>query len=155
MNQQAVTAGQFAEDALIGVVRPLGSYEVTEQEIIDFASRWDPQFFHTDPERAAAEGAFGGLIASGIHTVAIYQRLEITSRTDLWQVIAGTGINDLVLRRPVRPGDVLTGTSKLVDRRLEPDRRRGLLTFHGQLTNQHDALVLSLQLSAYVHMRSA
>lgn len=153
MSEQLTATGRWAEDTPIGEVRDLGSYEVTEREIVDFASRWDPQFFHTDPQRATSEGAFGGLIASGIHTMAIYQRLEITSRTQEWHVIGGTGIKDLVLRRPVRPGDVLTGTSEIVDRRLEPERRRGLLTFAGQLVNQSGELVLSLQVSAYVHMR--
>lgn len=153
MSEQLTATGRFAEDAPVGEVRDLGSYEVTEREIVDFASRWDPQFFHTDPDRATSEGAFGGLIASGIHTVAIYQRLEITSRTDQWHVIGGTGIKDLVLRRPVRPGDLLTGRSEIVDRRLEPERRRGLLTFAGQLVNQSGDLVLSLRISAYLHMR--
>ena len=153
MSEQLTATGRWAEDTPIGEVRDLGSYEVTEREIVDFASRWDPQFFHTDPDRATSEGAFGGLIASGIHTVAIYQRLEITSRTDQWHVIGGTGIKDLVLRRPVRPGDLLTGRSEIVDRRLEPERRRGLLTFAGQLVNQSGDLVLSLRISAYLHMR--
>ena len=153
MQDTTQAVGLYAEDARVGVPRDLGSYTVTEAEIIEFASRWDPQFFHTDTERAAAEGALGGLIASGIHTMAIYQRLEITSRTEHWHVIGGTGIDNLRLRRPVRPGDVLTGTTTVTDRLLEPERGRGLLTFAGELTNPTGENVLSLSMTAYLHTR--
>lgn len=152
---QTEATGFFAEDAAPGRVRQLGSYTVTEGDIVDYATQWDPQFFHIDSERAAREGAFGGLIASGIHTTAIYQRLEVTSRTEPWNVIGGAGVEQLRFRRPVRPGDVLTGTSTLTERRLDPDRRRGLLTFAGELTNQAGASVLTMTLSAYLHMRPA
>ena len=152
--QQHEVAGWFAEDAVPGYTRSIGAYPVTEADAVDFATQWDPQTFHTDSVVADA-GIFGGLIASGIHTLAIYQRLEVTSRTDDWQVIAGRDIEKLRFLRPVRPGDVLTGTSTIVDRQLEPDRRRGLITFAGELTNQSEETVLTLTMSAYLHMRSA
>ena len=62
----------YAEDLVIGSAWDLGSYVVTEPEIIEFARQWDPQGFHVDPDVAAA-GYFGGIIASGIHTMAIFR----------------------------------------------------------------------------------
>lgn len=147
--------GFFAEDAEPGAVRQLGTHELTEAEIVDFATQWDPQFFHVDAERSVTEGMFGGLIASGIHTVGIYQRLEVTSRRQPWQVIAGKGIEQLQFTRPARPGDVLTGTTTVTDRQLDPDRRRGLVTLDGELTNQSGEVVLSLTMAIYLHMRPA
>ena len=60
----------FAEDLAVGDTLELGEYLVTEEEIISFASRWDPQYFHIDPERAVRDGPLG-LIASGLHTMCI------------------------------------------------------------------------------------
>lgn len=147
--------GFFAEDAEPGRVRQLGTHELTDEEIVDFATRWDPQFFHVDAERSVSEGMFGGLIASGIHTVGIYQRLEVTSRTEPWHVIAGKGIEQLQFRRPVRPGDVLSGTTTITDRHLDTDRRRGLVTLAGELTNQAGEVVLSLTMEIFLRMRPA
>lgn len=154
MHRTAKAEGVYAEDLSIGVTWPLGEYEVTTEAIVDFASEWDPQFFHTDPRRAAQEGALGGLIASGIHTFAIYQRLEIACRTQQWHVIGGTGVKDLRLRRPVRPDDVLTGRTTVSDTHLDADRGRGLLSFAGELTNQRGEVVMTLTLSAYLKMRT-
>jgi len=63
-----------AEDMPVGVELDCGSYAVTEEEIVEFASHWDPQYFHIDRD-AAEHSDFGGLIASGLHTAAIFQRL--------------------------------------------------------------------------------
>ncbi|MGE9783440.1 MaoC/PaaZ C-terminal domain-containing protein [Janibacter sp. G368] len=147
--------GLYADDVHPGEVTSFGHHAVTEVEIIDFASQWDPQFFHVDPERAATEGAFGGLIASGIQTLGIYQRLSIDARAEHWHVIAGAGIEALRFHRPVRPGDVLTGSHCVTDVALDPDRRRGLLTFAGELTREDGASVLTLTMSAFLHMRPA
>ena len=148
-----VSVGVFAEDLAVGTVLQLGTHPITQDEIVEFAEQWDPQFFHTDPERAADEGPLGGLVASGLHTVSVYQRLTVLARTEPWHVIGGTGIDDLRLRRPVRPGDVLQGTATVSDQRLEPERRRGLITCAGRLTNQTGREVLSLTMAAYLIMR--
>lgn len=151
---QAVSASEiYAEDLRVGTSWQLGEHAVTAEEIIAFAEQWDPQFFHTEPVRAEREGELGGLIASGIHTMAIYQRLEILRRERHWHVIGGTGMEHLQLRRPVRPGDVLAGRTTISGSRLQPERSRGLLTFAGELTNQHGEVVMTLTLSAYLRMR--
>lgn len=143
-----------ADDLTPGQVMQLGSHTVSESEIIDFATRWDPQFFHVDPQRAAAESQFGGLIASGLHTLSVYQRLWVDSRTQPWRVIAGATMSDVAFLRPVRPGDVLTGRAVIDDVRLERDKKRGLVDFAGELTNQHDKRVLRLTVSAYLEART-
>ena len=66
----------FFEDFTSGDVIELGTYEMTEAEIIDFGRRFDPQYFHTDPQ-AALDSPFGGLIASGWHTCSAWARLWI------------------------------------------------------------------------------
>lgn len=154
MHQSDSRRGVYAEDLQVGTTWQLGEHEVTTGAIIDFASQWDPQFFHTDPERAERDGALGGLIASGIHTIAIYQRLEIACRAQHWHVIGGTGMENLRLRRPVRPGDTLSGHTTVHDSRLEPERGRGLVTFAGELRNQRAEVVMTLCLSAYLLMRA-
>lgn len=144
-----------ADDLLVGDAWELGSYTVTEDEIVTFASSWDPQFFHVDVERAGTEGHLGGLIASGVHTLAIYQRLSVLSRVDTWEVIGGAGIERLRFRRPVRPGDTLTGRQVVEDVRLEHARGRGLVTFGGELHNQDGECVLTVSLAAYLLARPA
>jgi acyl dehydratase len=145
----------YAEDLTPGRVLELGSYTMTESEIVDFASHWDPQFFHTDPERARREGRLGGLIASGLHTLAVFQRLSILARTECWHVIGGAGLDDVAFLSPVRPGDVLSGRSVVADLVLQPERQRGLVTLAGGLTNQDGTSVLRLTMSAYLAARPA
>lgn len=147
------SAGFFAEDAVVGTHTVSDRYEARPQrEIVDFAGDWDPRFFHVDAV-AAKDGAFGGIIASGIHTLAIYQRLEVASRAEPWHVIAGVGIENLRFHRPVRPGDTLAASSTLTSCELEPDSRRGLLTFSSELVNQDAKAVMTMAISAYLHMR--
>ena len=142
-----------AEDLAEGQVLELGTHAFTEDEIITFASQWDPQYFHVDPVRAEAESRFGGLIASGLHTLSVYQRLSVLARRIPWNVIAGAGMEDVALLRPVRPGNVLRGRTVVEGIQLQPDRQRGLVTFVGELTNQDDKPVLRLTMTAFLAMR--
>lgn len=142
----------FAEDLVVGHRYSLDSYSLDERELVEFARQWDPQGFHIDSGIADA-GAYGGLIASGIHTIAIYQRLAVTGVFDHWSVIAGRQLTDVVFRRPVRPGDTLTGTV-IIDDIAFDDRRRALVTTSAELVNQRGAAVLSLVVSAYVRARA-
>lgn len=153
MTAQA-TDGRHAEDFTVGEECDLGTYEVTEQEVIAFASHWDPQDIHIDPGHAETGGRYGGLIASGLHTLAILQRLQVLGRREHWNVIAGQGIDRLRFRRPVRPGDVLSGHSRVIDVRLEPEWRRGLVVFDVRALIQEGKEVLTMEMAAYLEMRS-
>ncbi len=137
-----------AEQIPVGETFELGSHAVTEEEIIGFASAWDSQYFHIDPV-SARESAFGGIIASGIHTLAMYQRLSVTGLFDRYDVIAGKELRQVRFLCPVRPGDVLSG-SVVIDS-VEPDGRgRATVITSGTLRNQNDVVVLDLKVEALV-----
>ena len=135
----------------IGVELDCGTHAVTEQEIIEFAAEWDPQYFHVDRE-AAAHSNFGGLIASGLHTASIFQRLAATGVYTGYDVIAGKEIQSLRFLRPVRAGDVLSCT--VVVRSVEPDGAgRCLVSIAGTLRNQLGRPVLELEVDSLVRSR--
>ena len=95
------------EDVAIGARRDLGHYVFSEDEIIAFARKYDPQPFHVDPE-AAKRSIFGGIIASGWHTAAIWMKLSIANRvnepTRLMRAGVSPGYEDMRWLKPVRPG---------------------------------------------------
>lgn len=142
-----------AEQMPVGVEVDCGSHVVTEDQIVEFASLWDPQYFHVDQE-AAVHSDFGGLIASGVHTTAIFQRLAATGMYRKYDVIAGKEIHNLRFLRPVRAGDVLTAT--LLVQSVEPDGPgRCLVTIHGSLHNQHGRPVLELEVDSLLRSETA
>lgn len=142
------TSRLTADDVPAGETFDLGSYAVSEEEIIRFASEWDSQYFHIDPA-AARESYFGGLIASGIHTMAIYQRLSVRGLFERYAVIAGTEARYVRFLHPVRAGDVLTGSVHIDS--VVPDRPgRAAVVTTGSLENQDGAPVLSLQMEALI-----
>lgn len=143
---------RYAEDLTVGEVIELGSHTVGEAELLDFAAAWDPQDFHVD-EAVAADGYFGGLIASGVHTMAVYQRLSVLGAYRHWSVIGGRGLRDVRFLRPVRPGDTLTGTMTIDAVELD-DRGRGLVTTTGDLLDADGRAVFSLLTEAYLRRRS-
>ncbi len=111
------------EDFRIGARMDLGSYTFTEEEIIRFAKKYDPQPFHIDPEAAKA-GPFGGLVASGWHTGATWMKLMIRLRQttprpkgdDSPQGGPSPGFFDMRWPNPVRPGDTVTYSAECVER---------------------------------------
>lgn len=105
---------EYFEDVRVGERKRYGSYEVTREEIIDFAEQYDPQAFHTDPE-AARESPFGGLIASGWHTASMTMRLIVDNYLAESGAIGSPGVDELRWTSPVRPGDVLSVMAEPVD----------------------------------------
>ncbi|MFW0783352.1 MaoC/PaaZ C-terminal domain-containing protein [Gordonia sp. CPCC 206044] len=140
------------DDLVVGLEYHLGSHTISEDELVDFATEWDPQSFHIDAD-AAAGGAFGGLIASGIHTIAVYQRLSVHAQFDRWAVIAGRRLTDVRFLSPVRPGDTLTGVN-VIDGLSSDDRNRTLVTMSSRVTNQNGEAVLSLVVEVLVRSRA-
>ncbi|MGY2876171.1 acyl dehydratase [Marmoricola sp. URHA0025 HA25] len=139
-----------AEDLVVGREIDLGSYVTTSKEIIAFATQWDPQPFHTDPV-AAASGYFGGIVASGAHTLSIFQRLAVLGAFQHWDIVAGRAIRNVQLLRPVRPGDELHGILTVADISYNrPDR--ALVQKHGQLVIE-GAVAMTVEVEAYVRMR--
>ncbi|ERB53974.1 hypothetical protein N806_22865 [Rhodococcus sp. P27] len=115
---------------------------MTEEEIVEFATQWDPQWFHIDKE-AAGSGVFGGLIASGLHTLSICQKLVVASLYDQWNVIAGKSMRDVSFLRPLRPGDTLSG-KVTVDNVVFDNRARGLVTITAKLVDADGNRVLDV-----------
>ena len=136
-----------AEQIVVGSVTDLGTYTVTEADVVSFAEQWDPQDFHTDRE-VAEQGHFGGLIGSGIHTMAIFQRLSVLGVYNDWQVIAGRRISDIELSAPLRPGDTVRGTLTIDDVRIR--RGVGAVDLTGTLHNQDGVQLFTLHMEVYV-----
>lgn len=98
--------GRYFEDFRVGDVIETEGVTITESQIIDFALRFDPQPFHLDVE-AAAQGAYGGLIASGFHTLSLSFRLFRDTGVLTGTSLGSGGGDELRWLRPVRPGDTL------------------------------------------------
>jgi acyl dehydratase len=121
----------YLEDHVPGSVYQFGSIPVEEKDIVDFAERYDPQVFHVDPE-AAKRTSFGGLVASGWHTVALAMRLLVDHRLSRMANLGSPGVDDLRWLKPVRPGDILSVRLTILEARRsqsKPDRGivRGLI----------------------------
>ena len=119
----------YLEDLTVGRRFTAGPVTVTEEEIIAFASRYDPQPFHTDPEAAAQHPLFQGLAASGWHTAALTMPMVVQAAGNIAGGIIGGG-GDLQWPRPVRPGDSLSLEIEVLEvapSRSRPDRGSALM----------------------------
>ena len=135
---------RFFEDFSVGDSIELGSYQVTQSSIVEFARAYDPQPFHVDAEQARSS-IYGGLIASGWHTAGIYMRMLVDTLLRETASLGSPGIDELRWYLPVRPGDTLRGRITVLEARVsqsKPDR--GLLRTRGELFNQDDQRVMSL-----------
>ncbi|WP_410764859.1 MaoC family dehydratase [Haloferax sp. DFSO60] len=112
------------DDLAIGDTFEQGATTLTEDDIVSFASEYDPQPFHLD--HAAAENSmFGGLVASGLHTFSVCQRLATEAFFAHIAFMGGRGIDEMRWHRPVRPGDTLSASVEIAAMResdSKPDR---------------------------------
>ena len=134
----------YFEDLEIGRETEFGSYDVTREEVLDFARKYDPQPFHLSDE-AAAKTHFGRLAASGWHTCAMTMAVIARHVVDEEQAGLGSpGVDELRWLKPVYPGDTLTVRSTIVDK--TPSRSKPELgSFRSKtvVTNQDGVPVLS------------
>lgn len=94
----------FGVDIHAGNTYPFDAYRLTEREIIDFAKRYDPQRFHLEKDFAEA-GLYHGLIASGLQTIGVYQRLAVLAMYSRWSLVAGRGLRESrFLQQPTGSG---------------------------------------------------
>ena len=142
----------YFEDIEVGLTRDCGSLTVSREEIVEFGERYDPQPFHTDPE-AAAESAYGGLIASGWQTCALTARLLVTNYLNDTASAGGRGIDDLRWRRPVRPGDTLSVRVEVVAKRPGRNPAVGETDVEVTTTNGDGETVLSMVALGLVERR--
>lgn len=141
---QAPANQRFFEDYQAGQVYEFGAITVTEEEIIDFARQFDPQDFHIEPARAA-KGPFGGIIASGWHTIGIAMRLYVDHYLSHVASLGSPGVDEVRWPNPVRPGDTLRIRVTILEARpsrSKPDR--GIVPALVEAMNQKDELVLSM-----------
>ena len=134
----------YWEDFTVGRNFEYGSRTLTEEEIIRFASAWDPQRFHTDPLAAKAT-PFGGLVASGWHTGCVLMRFMCDAYLNEASCIGSPGIEEWRFALPVRPGDTLRYRATVLEARpsaSKPDR--GIIKWHWELLNQRDEEAVSM-----------
>jgi acyl dehydratase len=145
----------YFEDFQPGQTSQFGAYQVTEEEIIEFASKYDPQFFHLDQE-AAKESLFGGLCASGWHTAAMFMRMLIDSLPEKHGSLGSPGINNLKWLKPVYPGYILSVKSCVKSSRLSESKAGvGLICVNYEIVNQHDVTVMTLESNAFFKCRNS
>ena len=143
----------YLEDLVVGSVTELGTVVVDRDELLAFAKRFDPQRIHID-EAAAARSSFGGIIASGWHTGAMWMRLYVDSVLADVANLGGMGIDELRFPAPVRAGDTLTGAAEVLEVRPSPRKPdRGTMVVLGTLHNQRGELVMSLRSPSRVARR--
>lgn len=135
----------YLEDHVVGEVRRFGSYPVTREEVIQFASAYDPQPFHLSDTGGAANPIFGRLAASGWHTAAMGMRMVVDEgqRSGEGMSLGSPGLEELTWLRPVYPGDTLSCENEVLDARpLKSRRGIGVVKFRLTIRNQHDEAVM-------------
>jgi acyl dehydratase len=134
----------YFEDFKVGVTQEFGEYRVTEEEILEFASKYDPQPFHLSQEAGEAMH-FGGLCASGWHTCAIAMRMIVDQMPETNKGALGSpGIDELRWIKPVFPGDCLRVKSTILNKRESKSRPdMGTVFMQNEVFNQNDELVMS------------
>lgn len=144
---------RWFEDIPVGEFHVFGSHTFSELEMVEFAKKYDPQVFHTDPQ-AALDTPYRGLVASGWHLTAIWMKLMVSYMERFANGVrdgrrngAGMAIEDLVWHRPVRPGHTITFTYDIVEK---PDRivrdKWGIIRSRNEAFNQYNQLVMSFMI---------
>ncbi len=124
-----------------GQKQTFGAYEVTREEIVEFASRYDPQPFHLDQE-AAENSLFGNLCASGWHTCAMTMAMMVENmapRTSL----GSPGVDELRWLKPVYPGEILSVTMEITQTKASKSRPIGFVISDITVSNQHGEKVMT------------
>ena len=132
------------EDFSQGQTFSLGTFSLSEEEIVEFARHYDPQPFHLDPV-AATQSIFGSVIASGWQTCAEVMRLNCEAIFLKTAGLGSPGVDELRWKRPVRPNDKINAYTEVVSVRpssSKPDR--GLITLRSTAVNQLGGEVLSM-----------
>jgi acyl dehydratase len=133
------------EDFPVGMVLELAGPTLTKESIVEYARRYDPQPFHTD-EEAAKHSVFGGLIASGWHTVSLCMRMICDAYVLDAASMGSPGVNEVRWTKPVRPGDTIKLRMTVVDAKpstSKPDR--GTVLHRWEVFNQNGELVMHME----------
>jgi acyl dehydratase len=145
---------RYWEDFDVGDVTTMGPVTVSAEEIVEFATRYDPQPFHLD-EEAGKASPFGGLIASGWHTTALFMGMFVRAVLLDSASLGSPGVEEIRWTAPVRPGDTLSGRSTVTA--VQPSSTnagRGTVFTTNEVFNQDGVLVLSLRARGFFARRS-
>ena len=144
---------RYFDDLKVGDRFKSEPLSMTENELVKFAHKFDPQMFHLS-RKVAARTIFKGLVASGWHTAAMTMRLFVQTLNFAKGAI-GLGVDKLRWPNAVRPGDVLTVETKILDVRLSRSRPRyAIIRLRNVTTNQRGEVVQTMLASALVRRRS-
>jgi len=132
----------------IGQVFKTKSFKLTKEEIMGFAEEFDPQYMHLDEEKAQ-QGRFNGIIASGIHTIALSFKLWIEEGMYGNDVIAGTEMNNIKFIKPVYPEDELHTIVEVIDKKTK-NNETGILTVLLSTYNNKEQKVFEGDLSVLI-----
>lgn len=144
---------RYLQDFTQGLTVDLGKVTLTTEDITEFGKHFDPQPFHVDPAAATAS-TFGGLVASGIHTLALFMRQFVATILADTASQGSPGMNEVLWPRPVRPGDTLSCLYEVESSRVSSSRpSSGVVLGRGQASNQHGDVVLSLSVVNIVGRR--
>jgi acyl dehydratase len=140
-----MSAKYYWEDFKVGEVSEMGRRTVDKEEIIAFARQFDPQVFHVD-EAAAKASMFGGLIASGWHTVSMVMRMMCDSYLLDSASLGSPGVDHVKWLKPVRPGDTIRAMRTVLESRRSASRPEiGIVKTLWQVFNQNDELVMTME----------
>ena len=144
---------RYFDNYVPGTNHDCGSVSVSQAEIISFATQFDPQPFHVDPE-AAARGPFGGLIASGWHTAALVMRQLVDHYLPAEASLGSPGLDDLRWPDPVRPGDTLRVRATVLEARRSQSRPdRGIMKTVIEAVNQDGRTVMRATATNFLRVR--
>ncbi|NCU12794.1 MAG: MaoC family dehydratase [Sphingomonadaceae bacterium] len=146
----------YFEDLEVGSTASFGRYEVTREEVIEFASKYDPQPFHLSDE-AAAQTHFGRISASGWHTCAMTMRMLVDNITERKQAGLGSpGLDELRWLKPVYPGDTLRVESELISKKQSQSRpEMGSFQSIVRVLNQNDVVVCTMKSIGLIRVRGS
>lgn len=145
---------QYFEDIAVGTKASFGNYQVTREEVIEFAGKYDPQPFHLSDE-AAAQTHFGRLSASGWHTCAMAMSMIVENFKNHQQAGLGSpGVDELRWRKPVYPGDTLRCETEILEKRQSQSRpEMGIFKSRMTVFNQHDEPVMTMISNGLIRTR--
>jgi acyl dehydratase len=144
---------RYFDDYVPGATRDCGSVSFSQAEIISFASQFDPQPFHVDPE-AAAHGPFGGLVASGWHTAALVMRQLVDHYLSAEASLGSSGLDEIRWPSPVRPGDTLRVRATVLEaRRSQSKPDRGIIKTVIEAVNQDNRTVMRATAANFLLVR--
>jgi acyl dehydratase len=136
---------RYFEDVEVGEVHEFGEYHLTEDEVVEFGERYDPQPFHVDAE-AAEESMFGELVASGWHTASMSMRMLVEGPDggEERASMGSPGVDELRWHQPVKPGETLSLRTEVLEKRPSESRDdRGYVKSRLKTYNGDGELVMS------------